>query len=200
MQKSYFQILDLDIEFLRLRKYTYQVLKNNFIHKVGDLVSLKLSDISEFYGIDERYSNEIMNKVHNFGLFFSDEFIKPRNEKQVKAGIKTYNLRKKYYILLSQKREIEALHTPIEVLDLLPYEYEILKNLNIHIIMDLIKTDRKAIEKSFNRIYKYKLLNSVNDIYISYNKIINEVHLLGLTFKDEKVQCTSKIFDVEYFR
>ena len=38
------------------------------------------------------------------------------------------------------------------------------------------------------------------DVFISYNKIINEVHLLGLTFSDEKVECSSKIFSGEYFR
>jgi DNA-directed RNA polymerase alpha subunit len=200
MQKSYFQILDLDIEFLRLRKYTYQILKNNFIHKIGDLISLNFSDILEFDGIDERYSNEIMNKVHNFGLFFPDEFNKQKHKDQINAGIKTYNLRKKYYILISQNRETEALHTSIEVLDLFQFEYEILKSLQIYTLIDLIKIDKKAIEKRFNRVYYYKSSDLSRDVFLTYNKIINEVHLLGLTFADEKVACTSKIFAREYFK
>jgi DNA-directed RNA polymerase alpha subunit len=200
MQKNYFQILDLDIEFLGLRSYLYQILKNNFIHKIGDLVSLKFSDILELDDINERSSSEIMNKVHSFGLFFLDEPNNQKNKEQIKAGIKTYNLRKKYYILNFQNRQIEVLHISIEVLDLLPFEYGVLKSLKIYTLIDLIKMDRKTIESKFNRVYRYKSSNSMNEVFVSYNKIINEIHLLGLTFSDEKVECTSRIFAGEHFR
>ena len=200
MHKNYFQVLDLDIEFLGFREYLYQILKNNFIHKIGDLISLKFSDVIELDGINERSSNEIMNKVHSFGLCFLDEPNKQKNHEQIKAGIITYNLRKKYYILNFQNKQIEALHTSVEVLDLFPFEYGILKSLKIYTLIDLIKMDKKTIEKNFNRVYKYKAYNSLGDVFVLYNKIVNDVHLLGLTFSDEKVECTSRIFSGEYFR
>ena len=98
MQKNYFQVLDLDIEFLGFRQYIYQILKNNFIHKIGDLISLKFDNILEFDGINERSSSEIMNKVHSFGLFFLDEPNTQKNKAQINAGIKTYNFMEPIFI------------------------------------------------------------------------------------------------------
>lgn len=207
MRVNYYELLSLDIEFLQLRSHNYNVLKENLIHKIGDLISLKLEDILNYEGINEYFSNDIIKKVHNFGLCFPDETVKPKNYYEIIDGLRTYNIRKKFNVLTAAGKEIEALNVDIKVLSLLPHEYDILKSLKIYTLRDLIRTSSKIIEKYFNISEKYVVQtdsNSATKTQISYNKVIDQVHNLGLSFVNENVidkSCsTVKIFNTEYFK
>jgi len=71
--RSQEELLDLDIAILQLNKSTYELLKGNQINKVRDLVVLRKDDISILPFLTIRKVNEIINKVHQIGLLFSDE-------------------------------------------------------------------------------------------------------------------------------
>lgn len=87
---SFEELLNSDISVLGLSKPTYDIIKNFKINTIGDLVSLRDRDLRIIPFLGVKKSQEVINKVHNLGLVFSNEAIKIYEySKEINDNLKT---------------------------------------------------------------------------------------------------------------
>lgn len=107
-----YQILDTDIIAFDLSVHSFNCLRRVGIETMRDLIRLSTDDLHRLRNMRSKDYEEIINLVHNKGLFFADEVSKVQIyaeeiHKQLDKKVDT-ELQQKYRSLVSEKAQLEA--------------------------------------------------------------------------------------------